>query len=272
MEDKIIDLRPELEQLPSQQLADMLRAETDKEAPDDDLVLLILGILEERDADEPVELGAKSQEAWKNYQAKARARGRKPLIQMSWIDKAASFILIGGILAAALLPQQATAGSFWKILTSWTEDFFQYENIGAEETAPKEYVFETDNPGLQQVYEAVVEELGITEPVVPMWLPGEPELVSIKVVETPAKKSICAKLSDGNSEIVLIFDSMKKDLSPSFTKTENIVTEFERDGTKHNFIRNNDFWIVTWVRKNVKCSIYIDCQEDILEDIVKSIY
>lgn len=272
MEGKIIDSLRKLEQLDSQQLEEMLHAETQKETPDDDLVLQILDILKKRDAEKPIELGPKSQVAWKKYQAKARARGRKSVIRMGWIVKAASFVLIAGLMGAAFLPKDATAGSFWKILTSWTEDFFQYENIGAEETEPKEYVFQSDNPGLQQVYEAVVEELGITEPVVPMWLPGEPVLKEIKVVETPVLKSIHAIFDADNGEIVLLFDKMMKDVSPSFNKTEESIEEFEINGIKHNFICNNEHWIISWANQNIKCSIYIDCQGDILKDIVKSIY
>lgn len=272
MEDKMIDHRQKLAQLTSQQLEEMLRAETEKETPDDDLVLLLLSILKERDAEKLVELGTKSQSAWKTYQAKARVRGRKLTIRMSWIVKAASFILIAGILGAAFLPQQATAGSFWKILTSWTEDLFQYKNIGAEETAPEQYVFETDNPGLQQVYEAVVEELGVTFPVVPMWLPGEPELVKLKVIESPAMKSVHARFFDGDRATVLVFDKMEEDFSPSFTKTESEVAEFEWRGVVHNFFPNTENWVISWTRHNIKCSIFVDCQEDVLKDIVMSIY
>lgn len=272
MEDKMIDLRLDLEQRSTQQLADMLHAETEKETPDDDLVLLVLDILEKRDADKPVELGPKSQAAWQKYQAKARARGRKPLIHMNLILKVASFILIGSILIAAFLPQQATAGSFWKILSSWTEDLFQYENIGAEETAPEEYVFESDNPGLVQLYETVVEELGITEPVVPMWLPDGNELIELVCSESPAMKCVHARFQNGETETILMFDKMVKDLSPTYYKAENQVVKFERNGIIHNFVQNNEVWLISWTRQNIKCSISIDCQEDILKDIVKSIY
>ena len=239
MEDKIIDSLRKLEQLDSQQLEEMLHAETQKETPDDELVLQILDILKTRDAEKTIELSPKSQIAWKKYQAKARARGRKSVIRVGWIVKAASFVLIAGLLGAAFLPKDATAGSFWKILTSWTDDFFQYENIGAEETEPKEYVFQSDNPGLQQVYEAVVEELGITEPVVATWLPGKPVLKELLFYETPVMNSIHAGFVDGDKEIVLIFDKMVEDVSPTFTKSDSTVVE---------------------------------CQEDILGDIVKSIY
>ena len=36
--------------------------------------------------------------------------------------------------------------------------------------AIEEYEFRTEHPGLQEVYDAVA-GLGVTEPVVPMWIP-----------------------------------------------------------------------------------------------------
>lgn len=272
MEDNRIDLRLKLEQMTTPELTERLQMETEKEIPDDDLVLLILDILEERDADKPVELGHKSQAAWSNYQAKARARARKSVIRLNWIAKAASFVLIIGVLAAAFLPQQATAGNFWKILTSWTDDLFRYENIGTEETTPKEYVFETDNPGLQQVYEAVVEKLGITEPVVVKWLPGKPELEELLFYETPAMNSVYARLVDGESETILVFDKMEIDLSPQYDKVEAQVEKYELNGVTHNYLRNGGMWLISWTKHNIKCSIIIDCQEDVLKQIIRSIY
>jgi len=266
------DLRKELEQQSSKQLSEWLHAETEKEIPNDDLVLLILDILETRDADKPVELGPKSQIAWKKYQERAQSREeKKAVIPLKWITRAASFFLVGIFLTAMIFPQQVTAGSFWKTLSSWTDDFFEYVNLG-DAISTGEYVFETEIPGLQQVYEAVVEELEITKPVVPMWLPGELTFVDMKVVDTPALKSVHAWFHDGEREIVLIFDKMGKDFSPTYYKSEQQVLEYERNGIIHNFVRNNEIWVISWTRDNIKCSIFVDCQEDILEDIVKSIY
>lgn len=273
MKKNISDLQKELEQLDSLQLQNMLHQETEKDTPDDDLVLAILGILEDRDKEKPVELGPNSQTVWDQFKRKKyKDAAKKPRFHISWAVKAASILLVIGALTWAFVPQQATAGSFWKILTSWTDDFFQYENIGAEETEPKEYVFHSDNPGLQQVYETVVEELGITEPVVPTWLPGEPELKELLFYETPVMNSIHAGFVDGDKEIVLIFDKMEEDVSPTYYKTEYEVDEFEKNGVSYHFIQNVDFWTIAWARQNVKCTIYIDCQEEILREIVKSIY
>lgn len=268
----IADLRRELNQKSSQQLRELLDRETGKETPDDDLVLTALHILEDRNADQPAELGPKSEAAWKAYQDRIRQREPKPTLQVPRLVKAASLVLVLFGLCLAYLPKQAHAGSFWKIITDWTDDIFQYVNIGEKETEPEEYVFQTDNPGLQQVYDTVVDYLEITEPVVTKWLPEGSELIDISTSETDGKKSVYAKFAIDEGEIILAFNKMEEDRSPYYYKSEDQVEEYEINGVIHSYMRNGSVWSVNWVRHNIKCSIYVDCQEDIVKQIIRSIY
>lgn len=264
--------RWELNQSSTQQLAQMLQQETQKEIPDDDLVLLILHILEERDADKPIELSPKSRSAWETYCKKVEGRAKSPVLQLNRAAKmAASLVLILGMLFV-LAPQEASAGSFWKIFTNVTDSIFQYVNIGSRETQPAEYVFQSDNPGLQQVYDAVVEELGISAPMVPQWLPEGSELVEIIRVSTPANEKISATFSLDNNTIILVYSKMNMDLSHQYYKAEGPISEFEANGTLYNYMRNANVWTVNWAKQNLKCSIYIDCQEAVLKQIIDSIY
>lgn len=273
MENKnMTDLRWELIHLSSQQLAELMERETEKETPDDNLVLTALHILEERNADKPVELGPGSGAAWKTYQDRARRREPKPVLRLPRLVKAASFVLVLLGLCLMYLPRQAHAGSFWKIITDWTDDIFQYVNIGDKETEPEEYVFQTDNPGLQQVYDTVVDFLEITEPVVAQWLPDGSELVKIKQIETRGKKSVHAKFVIDEKEIILAFNKMEVDNSPQYYKAEDKVERYEINGILHTYMRNGDLWSISWAKQNVKCSISIDCQEDEVKQIIRSIY
>lgn len=268
----IADLRRELNQMSSQQLRELLDRETGKETPNDDLVLTALHILEDRDAEKPVELGPESKKAWRRYQERVHARDPKPVARLPRLVQAASIALVLLGLCLIYLPQQAQAGSFWKILTDWTDDIFQYVNIGSEETQPEAYVFQTDNPGLQQVYDTVVDYLEITEPVVTKWLPEGSELVEIKRVETRGKKSVHAKFAIEENEIILAYNKLEDDRSPQYHKSADQVEEYEINGIVHNYMRNGSVWVVNWARHNVKCSICLDCQEDVLRQIIQSIY
>lgn len=265
--DKRDDFMPELEQLPSEQLAQMLRKETEKEEPDDDLVLQLLHTLENRKQEDLPALGERGQAAWARYQAK-RARGH---VRFSWAIRAASLAVLVCLLFT-LIPQQAAAGSFWKILTRWTEDFFEYVNIGASPTEPEPYVFHSENPGLQEVYDAVTEDLGITDPVVPQWLPEGYELKELKQTERYSSKGVRAYFGKGEAEAVLTFDEMKVDFTPKYEKADTNPEKFEANGISHNYMWNADCWTVCWTRQNIKCAIGINCQEEELQAIIQSIY
>lgn len=268
---EITDLQ-ELKYTATEQLRERLQREVEKETPDDDLVLTILHILEERDRDKPVVLGPKSEQAWSQYQAKTIARTRKRTsFRGTWLARAASLVLILGLLFA-FIPQQATAGSFWKILTTWTDTVFEYVNIGAEKKAPKQYVFKTDNPGLQQVYDTVVEELGITDPVVPQWLPEGYELSFVEVSDSPGKKTVRAYFLNGENEVVLFFNQMKEDRSPQYDKVNSQIVEYECNGVLHYYFLNNEQWLISWINHNLKCSVSVDCPEDVVTQIIRSIY
>ena len=134
-----------------------------------------------------------------------------------------------------------------------------------------EYEFETDNAGLKQVYDAVA-KLGVSAPVVPMWLPEGSELVELTVVETPMQKRVYARFAGGEGDITInvgIVDTVK---TRDYYRENQSSNEYEMYGIIHNIMRNKDVWTVVWTQDNIECSLAIDCQEDTLYQILDSIY
>lgn len=268
--EKYNDLRPELENMGTQHLEQMLRAETEKEIPDDDLVLLILHILKERDADKLIELSQREETAWKLYQKRVTARARKPVPRIGWIVRAASLILIIGLLFVGL-PQQVEAESFWELLVRWTSDIVEFFSPRDNEGRITEYEFKTDNPGLQQIYDTVV-EMGVTVPVVPMWLPADSELVELQKEDFPAKAYLHARFKSDVGEIIYNVDVYHADVLHEYQKDETGVTEYERGGVCHYIMKNNGKMVAVWIKDNVECSLSLCCQEDVLKHILRTIY
>ena len=182
-----IGLREALEQMETSGLDELLQAELEKEKPDADAVRLIVSVLEERESELPLELTPKDEEAWKQYQKRMAGLQKKPLPLRQWLTVAASMAIIVGLMFA-VVPQQAEAESFWEMLRRWSDNILEIFNP-REHVSSLEYHFESDNPGLQQVYDAVV-ELGVTEPVVPMWLPEGCELTMFSLKDTPMLKGV----------------------------------------------------------------------------------
>lgn len=264
-----IDLRGELEAISSGELSRMLRAELEKQNPDDDLVVLIMHILEDREPEDPRQLGPKENRAWQRFQKRVRARGRRRT-GPTRLANAAALVLILGLLFTAI-PQVAEADSWWQRFAHWTDNFFGFTREGDSPVNLEEYEFHTDNPGLQQLYDAVV-EMGVTFPVVPQWLPEGYELVEFSPMDAPYKRIVYARFVGENNEISFQIIVLNADRKIQYFKDQSSIIQFERSGIEHNIIKNLEKWTVSWAKDNVECMFTADCREEILYEIIESIY
>lgn len=269
MNEPNVDRRREWTQLATADLESLLRAELEKEAPDDDAILILLHILEAREPEEPLVLTERERRAFERYQKKVSLRQRKVLPFPRWLSVAACGVLILGLLVS-VIPQQAEAETFWQMLQRISNNvltFFDRE----DRFGKLDYIYETDNPGLQEVYEAVV-SLGITEPVVPMWLPEGSVLLELKTTQTPVMTGLCATFSNDDEEIVYKIDIYGEEPAHQYYRDDTYYDRYERNGATYTITRNNDRWVVVWTKKNIECSIFMECQEDTLRRILRTIY
>lgn len=267
-----IDLQQELVQRSTAELELLLDEELKKQTPDDDVVLTLLHILKDREPNLPLQLSSREEEAIKHYQQKRNNAIRRKPIARRLLSIAASVILILTMLFT-IAPQEAEAETFWEMIQRITAAVLEY--IAPQELlrdAESEYTFKTKNPGLQQVYDEVI-KLGITEPVVPMWLPEGFELKESQHTETPMLKGIIACFTDDdNNEIVYKLELYTGEPARQYYKDGTHYESHEWDGTKYHITKNNGFWVVVWEKEKIECSITLDCQEDTLRRILRSIY
>lgn len=265
-------LREVLDRMTTEELESMLQTELDREDSDPEAVRLILRILEARHQAEPdVHNNCDTGKlAWKRYQARIRKfRQSQAGGSRRWISIAASLLIVL-LLAVAVIPQQAEAETFWQMLQRMSSSVLEFFNP-TERLVDPEYEFKTDHPGLQQVYDAVV-ELGVTEPVVPMWLPEGFELTDFDIKNTPMLKGVWAIFSDGSSEIMFTVDVYDGEPAHQFYKDDTHYESYEQDGTIFNIAKNLNRWTVIWSQKNIECLLTLDCHEDTLRSILGSIY
>lgn len=260
-------LREELERMQTPQLDDLLLEELRREVPDGDLVRLIGSILRERDRNAAPQIDGEVQAAWTRYQEKSR-KVRKQARGIAL--KAASLILVV-FVTMALLPREARAENFFERFIAWTEDVFSLSSPAEDGDGDGTYVFQTDNPGLQEVYEQVT-ALGVTVPVVPMWLPEGYELKECVVDGTPTKSFLTATFFNGTIDAVYQLDIYADNITSAYTKDENKIRVIEKNGIGHTLMNNKGVLTAVWTRENIECTIVIDCQEEILNQILESIY
>lgn len=270
----VTSIRQMLEQMSTEDLREMLDQELHAETVNDDSVRLLLSILRERRKTVTVEMTPNLERAWEKYQQDTDEiwkGSRRSRIIRSWVSRAAAAAAVLAVLLVPIVPQEAGAESLWEALMRWTTEIVEFFGPQDNEHRIVQYQFQTDNPGLQQVYEAVV-ELGVTDPVVPMWLPEGYELVELNIIEQPASTKIHSSFKCDNSTFVFCVDIFGDDVSRLYQKTGNKTNIYEYGGVIHVVFNNNATLSAIWEQDNTECSLSVDIQEDILKEIIKSIY
>lgn len=270
-QDNTNGLRKVLDEIPTDQLKQMLDEELQKEKTDPASVKLILAVLEERHAEEPKPVSSVSEEARQRYQERMEELfPPEPRKRCTPLLRVASVLLVVGLLFATVLPQKAEAETFWEMLQRLSGSVIEFFS-GEGNLVDIEYRFQTDNPDLQQVHDAVA-ELGVTEPVVPMWLPDGSELVELDSWNTPVTNGIWAVFSLNGNEIFYQVNVYNGEPAHQYYRDNSHYESYELEGTTFNITRNNERWSVIWAKNNIESAIFIDCQEDTLRSILKSIY
>lgn len=258
-----------MEQMSTEQLDDMLLHELEKEPVDESAVRLIMEVLQQRDQDISVPVTSQVATAWEKYQTNAPVQRRSKFSFKSWPVRTAAAIAV--VIALALtVPQNAEAEGFWDRVSRWTDSIFEFFTPD-DERSDEEYVFKTDNPGLQQVYDTVT-ELGVTDPVVPMWLPEGSELVECEVSSMPSKTVVYASFTNEEKTIILDIAIRNSESPRQYSKDEENAIKHEIAGIDHICLHNGEWWTAVWSRDRLECAIAIDCQEETLYKVLKSIY
>lgn len=270
----VTSVRQMLEQRSTEDLRQMLDRELHTEPVNEDAIRMLMQILRERQPEVRVEMTPDLERAWEKYQRdteKIRKESRRARKVRTLVLRAAAAAAILAVLLMPIMPQEAGAESLWEALARWTADIVEF--FGAKDNSHRivNYEFQTENPGLQQVYDAVA-ELGVTDPVVPMWLPEGYELVECYQREMPSKTRIHARFAYGEEEIVFFIDVYDADVSRMYQKSGTEINTYEYGGVGHHFLQNNNKISIVWERENAECLLVGNCQEDAWYRIIKSIY
>lgn len=271
--------REDLEALSSQRLDDLLQAEMKKDSKNTKAILQILSILEKREAGDPAN-DVDVSDAWAEFEegcANARdevklldisaRKGRKP---RRWV----STVVAASVVAVVLVlftPRAEGAENLFTRIGRWTQSVFEFFDSFGDADPGEEYVFKTDDPNLQQIYDAVAEQ-GVTKPVVPTWIPEGYEMTELKVTKTLMSKKVYAGLITDDSFITISIEIYDEERSNKYAKDELDAAEWEMAGVTHYVMPNENNWLAAWTVDNVECLVLMDCPEGVLYKMLRSIY
>lgn len=186
-----------------------------------------------------------------------------------FLTAASAALAVGLVLFS--LPGGVKATNLKTVLSRWTDSIFSFFAAGESPETVGEYVFQTDDPGLQKIYEAVT-ELGITDPVVPMWLPEGFEVREVKNIHTIDDAMVFAYVADEKNYICLTLTKKYMDMSFQYEKDIENVEIVEVNGIEHYCITNKDSVTITWIASGLECVIITDCEEEEIYRLLESIY
>ena len=263
-------LRAEFEQISTGELDEMLQAQLQMETSDPDVITAILAVLQDREKDMPLTLTENEKAAWQKYLTRRASVSAKPAKRYGWVLRAACIVAILSV-GLVVFSARADADGFWNRIVRWTDSVIEFFSPEQTEGLAGEYIFQTDNPGLQQVYDAVT-RMGVKRPIVPMWLPEGYELVQCKEIETNKKSTLLVSCQYKKRKISYNVDVLFENVLNRYQKDNTDVKTIEIKGVQFHVVRNYDMWVVVWTVENIECSISVDCREEELYRILHSIY
>ena len=161
--------------------------------------------------------------------------------------------------------------NIFELIGRWTQSIFGFSN-STDSTEPQgEYVFKTDHPGLQQIYDAVTEQ-GVTQRVVPMWVPEGFVLDEVKTKPTRQGVKVLGSMIKGDVHISFVIEIYEETGTNTYTKDDGEVEVYEKEGVKHYIMANEDSYQIVWAVDNLECMIMTNCSERAVYQIITSIY
>ena len=265
--------REELEKLTAPELEKLLLAELDSGSTNRDTVLQILSILENRDSKHQADCQIGTETALEKYlEGRDSVVFNRPSVHRrpkKWIGAVAATVLIVLTLLMTV-PQTVGAESIFNIIGRWTQSLFGFSQSSSSAPAD-EYVFQSDDPALQKIFEAVA-ELGITQPVVPTWIPDQYVLTELIVNQQRVSTKVIAQMNSEGKYIVFTFELYGDSTSNKYPKDDISAEIYDTSGIKHYMILNEGKWTSVWNNENTECTITTNDSKEALYDMIDSIY
>ena len=238
-------------------LSDRLKKELDKKEPDRDTVIHILKEIKKEES------GAEQTDPILEKYGKKQQKEDKPNRSSPWKRLAVAAVVC--LLVLASVPKVFGSESIFTMIGQWTKEIFSFGEI-----KEKEFIYHTDHPGLQELYDEVA-KLELSRNVVPTWSPEDTTLCEVNTQTMPNGTTIFAGFSKNDDYIGIQVYVSKEPLNAEYQKGGEDAILYEREGIKHYIFKNEERWTVAWIVDNTECMLYAT-NEKVMYKILESIY
>lgn len=287
-----------LDQLSTRELREILRADIDSpESGDDEAIFYILEVMEKREREHPSDASSDLDRCWNDFQTlyhtpegtgrslyptedpkeeapQVSSHGRR---RVRWVVLAA----VVALLVVSLTVPVAGFANLFEMIGTWTAQQFAITADREKSGGPTDdfegaQVFE-ETPG--DALRQVLAEYGITEAVVPTWMPegfkiqGE---VSVRELAAGKQVHFFAIYSDGTDSLSInLIQHTEKTESKIYEKTAEEPVTYMAGGEEYYLFRESDnfnIWSAACYRDNIECILNTTLSESVLKQIIDSIY
>lgn len=268
--------RAVLEQMPTENLREILRQSAQPESEtDENTILIVLEILEKREATEtPYEVAS----AWERFEQKHLAPTepeRFEEIHTPKPKKHRSFAKIAGIAAAVTLAIFAAGtlitpvegSNLWTVIANWTKETLGFGTDGeewSEEGIPEQFIELSDK----------MNEYKLDVPyLLPTYVPKGYQTTATFVDERESAIVFICQMESGNDVIVFQYSLLKDRGAASQVQKNDVDPEIYMapDGTPVYIIQNMDVYNAIWTKGDVEVIIHNMPSKEELTKIIDSI-
>ncbi len=200
------------------------------------------------------------------------ARGRRRLGRLASI--AAAIALLIGIMTVTAY---AMGYDLWGVIAQWTKDTFMFVSVSKANDLEDSNTSVSINTGQYENLQAALDAYGISEPLVPSWLPDGFILDSINVDENTDPEVIIfqANYRCADQWIIIQFNMHQEHYDVTYAGWEK--DDMDADILK---VENCEFYLLEnmgrecaiWSNGPFECSIISDISAEDLSHVIKSIY
>ncbi|MDR0951375.1 MAG: DUF4367 domain-containing protein [Oscillospiraceae bacterium] len=177
--------------------------------------------------------------------------------------------VIAAILAATLLIGTVSAYAMgydlWGAVADWTKDIFSFTTVSEEKFYGEAGIVDALNT-------IDLIEYGVTERVLPTWLPDGYKYSGSDLFEKSARTVIRYFYTRDNSEICVSIVVLSSPTMRHIEKNDSDVIIYTAGNTEHYIMNNLEETNIAWVTGNCECSIIGDFSIEEAKQIIDSIY
>ncbi|MDR0380464.1 MAG: DUF4367 domain-containing protein [Oscillospiraceae bacterium] len=204
---------------------------------------------------------------------RTRTRFHRRFPRHKWVRRCA---IAATLATALLLTNTLVAYAFrldiLRVIASFTDDLFRMSIVSTEETTPAPVPSPQSD---HDAFQAALDDMGITHPKAPGWLPDGFVFNFLQVADMRNSKIVAAQYKRGEENIILTVTLFSR-LPPEFTriheKSPGDPLEYEYNGITHYIFNNLDRTVATWFYDMRDCDIQGHVSVEEIKAIINSMY